>query len=67
MDPKLIKAYNAVFDEDGQIKNCGRDACIELIVLMGKYTTQNVGDEATGKIEIEAMKAEYSKICDQKE
>ena len=63
MNSELTKAYDAVFDENGQIKTCGRTACINLIVLMRNYTTEDVGDEVTGKIKIEAMKAEYSKIC----
>ena len=59
---ELKAAYNAVFDEQNQIKACGRDACINLISLMKKCTSADVGDEKTGKINIEIMKKEYFRI-----
>ena len=56
---EMYAAYNAVFDNKGKIKACGRDACIHLIQLMKKYTSEDVGDENTGRINIEVMKEEY--------
>ena len=60
---ELSLAFYAVFDKDRQIKACGRDACIHLINLMKNYSSENVGDESTGRINIETMKAEFSRIC----
>ena len=58
----LQKAYNAVFDERGQIKNCGRDACIRLITLMKRYTSKNIGNEDTGTLETDTIKSEFYRI-----
>lgn len=58
----LKAAHDAVFDENGQIKNCGREVCINLINLMRTYTTKDVGNENTGKIEVPTMQAEYHKL-----
>jgi len=60
---ELSVAFNTVFDKNGQIKACGRDACMNLISLMKKYSSKNVGDETTGQINIETMKTEYLRIC----
>ncbi len=59
---KLKSAFNAVFGEKGEIKSCGRDACIKLISLMKKYTSKNIGDIKTGKLEIDVIKKEYYKV-----
>ena len=59
---KLASAFDTVFDDAGQIKACGRNACIDLITLMGKYSTEDVGDETTGNIKPENMKNEYLRI-----
>ena len=58
----LQKAYNAVFDERGQIKNCGRDACIRLITLMKRYTSKNIGNEDTGTLKTDTIKSEFYRI-----
>lgn len=63
MDVSTLKAaYEAVFDENGQIRNCGRQACINLIQEMEKHSLIAVGDENTGIINVEILKAEYKKI-----
>jgi len=59
---ELKTAYNTVFNEDGTIKACGRDACAQLIKLMKEFSTKDVGNENTGMINIEIMKAEYQRI-----
>lgn len=58
----LSLAFDAVFDYEGQIKACGRAACMNLITLMKEYSSVIVGDEKIGKIDIEIMKNEYLKI-----
>ena len=58
----LKSAYDAVFHENGKVKECGRDACSKLINLMRKYTSENVGNENTGMLEIDTMKSEYYRV-----
>ncbi len=60
---ELSLAFDKVFDEKGEIRACGRAACMYLISLMNRYSSENVGDENTGKINIETMKHEYFRIC----
>lgn len=66
MDRKEIEnlkaAYDAVFDENDQMRTCGREACIELIALMKNYTSEDVGNEDTGTIEVTSMQTEYHKL-----
>ena len=66
MDRKEIEnlkaAYNAVFDENDQMRTCGREACIELISLMKNYTSEDMGNEDTGTIEVTSMQTEYHKL-----
>jgi hypothetical protein len=42
--------YDAVFDEEGKIKACGRTACEKLIAFIKSEFGEIVGDEATGFI-----------------
>ena len=60
---ELSLAFNDVFDSNGEVKNCGRAACMKLIAMMKNYTSRNVGDEKTGMMNKETMKAEYHRIC----
>lgn len=54
---KLIEAYEKVFDEQGMVKNCGRDACISLIEECEKVKIQvYFGDSQTGRMDIDAIK-----------
>ena len=62
MITELKLAYEPVFDENGQIKACGRHACMYLIRVMKKYTSENVGDEETGIINEEKMMNEYRRL-----
>ena len=59
---KLKTAYDAVFDANGKVKACGRDACSRLINLMRKYTSKNVGDENTGILNVDTIKSEYYRV-----
>ena len=59
---ELSSAFDAVFDAEGQIKNCGRAVCMHLISLMKRHSSEDVGDEKTGMINIETMKSEYLKL-----
>ena len=55
---ELKDAYQDVFDDNDQIKNCGRVACMRLIHLMKKYSTENVGNPDTGTLEINTVQSE---------
>ena len=58
----LKAAYNAVFDENGEIKACGRDACVNFISLMKKYSSKNIGDINTGILDVDTIKSEYYRV-----
>jgi hypothetical protein len=60
---ELKDAYQDVFDENDQIKNCGRVACMRLIHLMKKYSTENVGNPDTGTLEVNTIQSEYHRIA----
>ena len=60
---ELTSAFNAVFNSEGEVKNCGRALCMKLIIMMKKYSSEDVGDERTGMINIQTMKNEYHRIC----
>lgn len=50
-DLKFKESYEAVFNEDGTIKNCGREACKRLIEACKKKDPEtDFGDVNTGKI-----------------
>lgn len=53
---KLKVLLNAVFDEDGAIRPCGRETCKKLIsVASEKYPNVDFGSADTGIMNIEAM------------
>ena len=58
----LKTAYNAVFDENGNVKNCGRELTKILIREVAKHTEDNVGDESTGIMRVDTLKSVYSKL-----
>lgn len=55
---KLIEAYQKVFNTQGEIKPCGRDACIFLIEECKRVQPKvYFGDIKTGKMDINAIKS----------
>lgn len=47
----IKEAYEAVFNEDGTLKTCGRDACIKLIsACKAKDQETYFGNEENGQI-----------------
>lgn len=58
----LKTAYNAVFDENGNVKNCGRELTRILIKEVAKHTTVNVGDESTGIMKVDKLKTVYQEL-----
>lgn len=50
----MSEKYHKVFNEDGTIKVCGRDACKELILECMKIKSDiNFGDPNTGMMNVE--------------
>jgi len=62
---KLKDLYCSVFDENGEIKLCGREACKRLIVEMKCYTSVDVGDEDSGFMNVDNMKKEYKRLVEE--
>ena len=59
---ELTRLYNEVFDENGNVKACGRQSCISLIKYMQNYTADNLGDQITGFMNVDAIKSNYEKL-----
>ena len=59
---ELKKAYNNVFDENGEIKGCGRTCTRILISTLKKYTKEDIGDENTGMMKVETLKSVYQRL-----
>ena len=55
--------YNQAFDENGNVKACGREVCRELILLANQIE-KNVkhGDEHTCMMDIDSIKKLYLNI-----
>ena len=50
-------AYNTVFDNEGNIRLCGREACKDLIIeLSKKYPGVYFGNISTGMLNVEEVK-----------
>ncbi len=59
----FLKQYSVVFDDDGSVTNCGRKACIELIMLARRIDkTRRFGDEFTGFMNIDEI-SDLKKSC----
>lgn len=56
--------FNEVFNDKGEIKACGRDACKKLINLAEKLDKEGkpYGDHKDGYIDIPKMLALYKKL-----
>lgn len=56
MIEKILKQYKIVFNEDGSVKNCGRDNCIKLIELLTQmFPTVSFGNQNTGFMNIDII------------
>ena len=57
----MIEKYSKVFNGNGDIKACGREACKELIIAcMDKYPGVNFGDPDTGMMNVENIKKVFA-------
>ena len=59
---ELKEAYKNVFDENGEVRECGRNTTSHLIKTIRKHTSADVGDENTGMMKVETIKSEYQKL-----
>ena len=61
----LKHQYNVVFDEDGNVKACGRKACSKLIELCEMATNgqMDFGNKETGMMNVELIKLTVSSLC----
>lgn len=54
------EAYEAVFDTDGNIKACGREACKRLIIYIKDRFHATVGNASTGFItDVDTIRSLY--------
>ena len=53
--------FREVFDEDGNVTICGREACKELIHA-AKQVTPIYGNEKTGMMQVDAIQALYKEL-----
>lgn len=58
----IKKLYDDVFDSEGNIRACGRDACKCLIEAISSESSLNVGNADTGMMNIDVLKSEYDRI-----
>ena len=49
---ELTRLYNEVFDENGNVK----------VKYMQNYTADNLGDQITGFMNVDAIKSNYEKL-----
>lgn len=63
MTARFNLLYNKAFDENGNIKACGREVCQELILICNQIE-KNVshGNAETGMMEVEAIKKLKEKL-----
>lgn len=57
---ELEMAYNKVFDAQGNVRACGREACIALIELCEQLQPGNdFGDKRTGEMKVSDIRFIY--------
>lgn len=53
----FLNVYALVFDEQGYVKNCGRHACMELIMLANQIAPDiDHGNVETGMMNVQSMR-----------
>jgi len=55
-------AYEAVFDGLDETRLCRRDVCKNLIKIMQKYTSVDIGDVNTGVMKTKELQDEYYEL-----
>ena len=60
---KFKNLYNKVFDNNGNIKACGRESCINLIIVSGQIDeTVYYGNSDTGVMNVANINKLYNSI-----
>lgn len=54
--------YLDVFDKNGNVKPCGRKACVDLMELANQIRNDDYGNIKTGFLNIENIKKVYSEV-----
>lgn len=67
MESLFIEMYKEVFDTEGNVKNCGRVVCQQLITLansLGKKLGEplDFGNAKTGFVNVENMRKLYMRV-----
>lgn len=58
----MEEKYKKVFDNSGNVKNCGRDVCKELIVAcMERWPGIDFGDVESGMMNVENIQKMFGK------
>lgn len=52
--------YHMVFDNDQNIKACGRDVCKEFLAALHTETGESFGDEATGMMHVDKIRRYFA-------
>jgi hypothetical protein len=64
---ELTKLYDEVFDAEGNVMLCGRQACAKLIQALQLYSSESLGDATTGIMNVENIKRTYAEVQQSKE
>ena len=60
---KFKNLYNTVFDSNGNIKACGRESCIDLIIVSGQIDgTVYYGNSDTGVMNVANISKLYNSL-----
>jgi len=59
---ELMIAYEAVFDGLDETRLCRKDVCKNLIKIMQKYTSVDIGDVNTGVMKTKELQDEYYEL-----
>lgn len=59
---EIKRLYDVVFDSNGNVRACGRNACKRLIEAINSKSDLNVGNAETGMMNIDVLKSEYDRI-----
>jgi hypothetical protein len=60
---ELKDSYLSVFDEDGNVRACGRALCLRLMLSLKKFRPKvNLGNFDTGVMNVDVVKNMYKSI-----
>lgn len=59
MEQNITTLYERVFDDEGNVKACGRRACQELMMALERFVGTSCGDKENGYMNIPAVKDAY--------